>query len=71
MLKTPTAFFTIEENLPVMVTGILIWELSAYTVLWNSFKRIVKDFSPDEKAELFHDAAVRAYGAKIEEGGVA
>jgi hypothetical protein len=26
----------------------LIWELSAYTVLWNSFKRIVKDFSPDE-----------------------
>jgi L-fuconolactonase len=30
-------------------------------VLWNSFKKLVKDASPDEKASLFHDTATRIY----------
>lgn len=33
----------------------------SYTVLWNAFKRIVKDFSPGEKDALFHDTAVKSY----------
>ena len=33
----------------------------SYTVLWNAFKRIAKDFSPEGQASLFHDTAVRVY----------
>jgi predicted TIM-barrel fold metal-dependent hydrolase len=33
----------------------------SYTVIWNAFKLISKDFSPSERARLFHDTAVRAY----------
>jgi predicted TIM-barrel fold metal-dependent hydrolase len=33
----------------------------SYTVMWNSFKRIAKDFSAEEQAALFHDTAVRVY----------
>ena len=33
----------------------------SYPVLWNSFKRIVADFSPTDKAALFHDTAARVY----------
>lgn len=33
----------------------------SYTTLWNAFKRIVKDFSPDEQSALFYDNAVRVY----------
>lgn len=44
-----------ESNFPVD-------KLSAsYTVLWNSFKRIAKGFSADEKAAMFHDTAARVY----------
>lgn len=32
-----------------------------YTVLWNSFKIMTKDFSADERAALFHDTAARVY----------
>ncbi len=32
-----------------------------YTVLWNSFKLIVSDASPEEKAKLFHDNATCLY----------
>jgi len=32
-----------------------------YGVLWNSFKRLVADYSADEKAKLFHDTATRIY----------
>lgn len=32
-----------------------------YGVLWNSFKRLVADYSDDEKATLFHDTATRIY----------
>jgi len=33
----------------------------SYTVLWNAFKHISKDFSPRDRAALFHDTAVRVY----------
>ena len=33
----------------------------SYTVIWNAFKRIVEDFSPGERAALFHDTAVKVY----------
>jgi predicted TIM-barrel fold metal-dependent hydrolase len=33
----------------------------SYTVLWNAFKRIARDFSAAECAALFHDTAVRVY----------
>jgi L-fuconolactonase len=33
----------------------------SYTVLRNAFKRITADFSPTERAALFHDTAARVY----------
>ena len=33
----------------------------SYTVLWNAFKRICENFSPKERAALFHHTAARAY----------
>jgi len=44
-----------ESNFPVDKVS------SSYTVLWNAFKRVVADFSKDEKVALFHDTAVRVY----------
>jgi len=44
-----------ESNFPVDKASY------SYTVMWNSFKLIVEDFSPLEKAALFHDTAVRVY----------
>jgi predicted TIM-barrel fold metal-dependent hydrolase len=36
--------------------------LCDYATLWNTFKRIAADASETEKADLFHDTAVRFYG---------
>ena len=44
-----------ESNFPVDMRG------AGYVVLWNAFKRIAADYSPDEKRDLFHDTAARAY----------
>ena len=33
----------------------------SYTVLWNQFKKLTADFSPSERAALFHDTAVLVY----------
>jgi len=33
----------------------------SYTVLWNAFKRLCKEFSYNEQAALLHDNAVRVY----------
>ena len=33
----------------------------SYVVCWNVFKRLTRDFSPDEQAALFHDTAARTY----------
>ena len=33
----------------------------SYNLMYNAFKRLSKDYSPTERANLFHDAAVRVY----------
>jgi len=33
----------------------------SYNILWNSFKRLTRDFSNAEKKDLFYHSAVRAY----------
>ena len=44
-----------ESNFPVDKNSY------SYTAVWNSFKRMTKDFSDTEKAWLFHDTAAKAY----------
>jgi L-fuconolactonase len=44
-----------ESNFPVDKLS------SSYNILWNSFKKISKDFTAGEKAKLFHDTATRIY----------
>ena len=44
-----------ESNFPVDKVS------CSYRVLWNSFKRMVEDFSATDKAALLHDTAVRVY----------
>lgn len=45
-----------ESNYPVDKQG------CGYNALWNSFKCLAANYSPAEKAKLFHDTAVRVYG---------
>jgi L-fuconolactonase len=33
----------------------------SYTVIWNAFKLVSRDYSPREKADLFYNTAVAAY----------
>lgn len=44
-----------ESNFPVDKVSV------SYAVLWNSFKRLTKDYSEAEKRSLFHDTAARVY----------
>ena len=44
-----------ESNFPVEKMSV------SYTVLWNAFKRITKNFSDQERKSLFHDTAARVY----------
>tara|TARA_B100002049_G_scaffold115955_1_gene85665 strand:- start:102 stop:659 length:558 start_codon:yes stop_codon:yes gene_type:complete len=44
-----------ESNFPVDKSSY------SYTAVWNSFKRMTKEFSDTEKAWLFHDTAAKAY----------
>ena len=44
-----------ESNFPVDKAS------CSYTVLWNSFKRLVAKYPAAEKAKLFHDTAARVY----------
>jgi predicted TIM-barrel fold metal-dependent hydrolase len=44
-----------ESNFPVDKNSY------SYTAVWNSFKRMTKDFSDTEKAWMFHDTAAKAY----------
>jgi predicted TIM-barrel fold metal-dependent hydrolase len=44
-----------ESNFPVDKRG------ASYVVLWNAFKRISVGYSPEERRDLFHDSAARAY----------
>jgi len=33
----------------------------SYNIMWNAFKRISRDFTPEERAALLHDTAVKVY----------
>ena len=44
-----------ESNFPVDKNSY------SYTAIWNSFKRMTKDFTDTEKKLLFHDTAAKAY----------
>jgi L-fuconolactonase len=44
-----------ESNFPVDR------ESYSYNILWNAFKRIGKSFSPEERAALFYNTAVKVY----------
>ena len=44
-----------ESNFPVDKQS------CSYTVCWNAFKRLARDFSATEQANLFHNTAARAY----------
>jgi predicted TIM-barrel fold metal-dependent hydrolase len=44
-----------ESNFPVDKASY------SYTVVWNAFKHICKDFSPGERSALLRDTAVRVY----------
>jgi predicted TIM-barrel fold metal-dependent hydrolase len=44
-----------ESNFPVDKLS------CSYTVLWNSFKRLTKGYSADERSALFHGTATRVY----------
>ncbi len=59
VLETIEAFGTdrcmFASNFPVdRLTG-------TYAEIWRAFDKITKDFSPEERANLFHDNAVRIY----------
>ena len=45
-----------ESNFPVDKLS------CSYNVVWNSFKRLTKDYSKSDKAKLYHDTAARVYG---------
>ena len=44
-----------ESNFPVDKVSV------GYRTLWNAFKKIARNYSPSEKAKLFHDTAMRVY----------
>ncbi len=44
-----------ESNFPVDRVS------CSYTVLWNAFKRLTRDFSDTERSALFHDTATSVY----------
>ncbi len=47
-----------ESNFPVDKRG------TGYVVLWNAYKRIAGNYTSEEKRDLFHDTAARAYRLK-------
>lgn len=44
-----------ESNFPVDKVS------CSYTVVWNAFKKLTQDYSPADRAALFHDTATRVY----------
>ncbi|NCF62083.1 MAG: amidohydrolase family protein, partial [Gammaproteobacteria bacterium] len=44
-----------ESNFPVDRAS------CSYTVLWNAFKRLSRDYSDAERSALFHDTAAKVY----------
>jgi predicted TIM-barrel fold metal-dependent hydrolase len=37
----------------------------SYNVMYNAFKRLSREYSPDERAAMFHDTAVRVYRINV------
>jgi L-fuconolactonase len=37
----------------------------SYNVLYNAFKRLSQEYSPDERAAMFHDTAARVYRINV------
>ncbi len=37
----------------------------SYNVMYNAFKRLSRDYSPTERAAMFHDNATRVYGIDV------
>ena len=48
-----------ESNFPVDKVSY------SYHVMYNAFKRIAKDYSASEKADMFHDVATRVYRIEL------
>jgi predicted TIM-barrel fold metal-dependent hydrolase len=48
-----------ESNFPVDKVS------TSYRVLWNAFKKVARNYSPSEKAKLFHDTATRVYKIRL------
>lgn len=42
----------------------------SYQVIWNAYKRMVADYSPAERAALFHGTAARVYRLDVPEAAV-
>ena len=53
-----------ESNFPVDKQS------CSYVVLWNAFKKIAKPFSEEDKQNLFHDTAARAYKLQLANRGM-
>ena len=49
-----------ESNFPVDKVSY------AYTVVWNAFKRLSKDYSTSERTALLHDTAARVYRIAVQ-----
>jgi len=48
-----------ESNFPVDKVSY------SYHIMYNAFKRIAKDYSASEKADMFHDVATRVYRIEL------
>ena len=48
-----------ESNFPVDKVSY------SYNILYNAFKRMSKDYSPSERASMFHDTAARVYRVEV------
>ena len=48
-----------ESNFPVDRAS------ASYVALWNSFKTLSRSYSPQERADLFHDTAARVYRLQL------
>lgn len=53
--KFDTSRCMFESNFPVERLAF------SYNVVWNTYKRMTRDFSLNERSALFHDTAVKAY----------
>ncbi len=64
-VTSPYYRFTIEQfgpNRCMFESNFPVDKVScSYLVLWNSFKKMTRDFSPAERTALFRDTAIRVY----------